>query len=164
LGNRPAPDHPGQYGRGSLGRSDDRAIMNQAHFPNQHDRHYTVVLINSEGNPEAVMDKQTFSRDWHWLQTPRSWKPSDPLPADLAIVDAVIVFSLKQKEQEVELLCRTLRREPSLKEVPLLVAVNQYQMPLANRMRELPNTDFVLTPIEEASLLKHLNWALESAG
>jgi hypothetical protein len=37
------------------------------------------------------------------------------------------------------------------------VAVNQYEMPLANRVKELPNADFIFTPVKEEDLVERLN-------
>jgi hypothetical protein len=36
------------------------------------------------------------------------------------------------------------------------VAVSQYEMPLANRVKELPNADFIFRPIREPDLLQRL--------
>jgi CheY-like chemotaxis protein len=132
---------------------------------NLHERSFTVVLMNAEENPLAVIDDETFKKgNWHWIKTPSSWKPGEPLPAAAANLDAIIVFAVKYQEKETEELCRSLRQDSTLEAIPLLVAVDQYQMPLANRVREIPNTDFVLVPIEEPSLAKHLKQASESRG
>jgi hypothetical protein len=136
--------------------------MSQKTFNNPQERNFTVVLINADENPVAVIDEKTFKGNWQWLKTTPSWKPGEPLPAEPAGIDALIVFATKYKEEEIGDLCRSVRQDPALEAIPLLVAVDQYQMPLANRMREIPNTDYVLTPIEEASLTNHLTRALDS--
>lgn len=134
----------------------------QAKYSNPHEHSFTVILVNAEDNPLAVIDDATFKGNWHWRKAPLGWNLGDPLPADPANTDAIIVFAMKHREAEVGDLCRGVRQDPTLKAIPLLVAVDQYQMPLANEMREIPNTDFVLVPIEEASLARHLNQALET--
>jgi hypothetical protein len=136
--------------------------MTQTSFNNPQQRSFTVVLINADENPTEAIDEKTFQGNWRWLKTPPSWKPGDPLPAAPANIDAVIVFAPKYREDEIGELCRRVRQDSSLLAIPLLVAVDQYQMPLANRMREIPNTDYVLTPIEEESLARHLTRAVES--
>jgi hypothetical protein len=136
--------------------------MTQSSFHNPRERSFTVVLINADENPVAAIDEKTFQGNWQWLRTPQAWKPGEPLPAAPASIDALIVFASKYREDEIGELCRSVRRDPTLEAIPLLVAVDQYQMPLANRMREIPNTDYVLTPIEEESLARHLTRAIES--
>lgn len=126
------------------------------------DRACTVVLINSDHNPSASIDEHSFKANWRWLKAPPSWTPGQSLPVEPSKIDALIVFASKDGEDEVGQLCGNLRQEPSLDAVPLLVAVDQYQMPFANRMREMPKTDYILTPIEEGSLARHLARAKES--
>lgn len=121
-----------------------------------------VVLINAHDNPVAVIDQAHFNGNWQWFKTPPAWKPAEPLPTEAAKVDAMIVFAAKYREEEIRELCESVRRVPQWDAIPLLVAVDQYQMPLANRVRELPNTDFIVIPVEEAALTTHLNRALES--
>jgi PleD family two-component response regulator len=73
----------------------------------------------------------------------------------------MIVFATKYREPEIRELCAGLREIPELDAIPLLVAVDQYQMPLANRVREMPNSDFIVTPIEEHSLRRNLGRATQ---
>ena len=115
-----------------------------------------IFLINAEDNPDAKMEGDTFTREWSWIRAPADWKPEDGVPGGASAVDAIIVFSTRYEERAIRELCEAIRKIPKLEEVPLLAAVNQYEMPLANRIKELPNADFIFTPIEEPDLLERL--------
>jgi hypothetical protein len=119
-----------------------------------------VLLINAIDNPVAEIDDSTFQEEWRWIRTPLNWKPGDPLPVHEGTLDAIIVFSARYHEDDIRHLCEAVRALPELASVPLLVGVDQYQMPLANNLRQLPNTDFVVTPIAEKSLIANLHRAV----
>jgi response regulator RpfG family c-di-GMP phosphodiesterase len=76
-------------------------------------------------------------------------------------VDAVIVFSEVYKENETYAVCRRLREIDMLRDTPLLVAVNMYQMPLANRVKAMPNAHFIFTPIKPEDLRDRLQMLAE---
>ena len=78
-------------------------------------------------------------------------------------VDVVIVFSEIYKENETYDVCRCLRETDMLRETPLLVAVNMYQMPLANRVKAMPNAHFVFTPVNADDLRKALRMLAEGS-
>jgi hypothetical protein len=136
--------------------------MEKQPYHNSPSQSVNVVLINAYDNPVATMDEPTFNENWHWHKAPRTWKPGEPLPTDEASVDALIVFAARYREEETRRLCEDIRQVPEWKPIPLLVAIDQYQMTLANRVREMPNADFVVTPIEEATLTENLNRAIAS--
>ena len=71
-------------------------------------------------------------------------------------VDAVIVCSDIYKEDETYAVCRRLCETDMMRETPLLVAVNMYQMPLANRVKAMPNAHFIFTPVNADDLQKRL--------
>lgn len=129
---------------------------------NPEERTRTVVLINSLENPDAQIDESTFQKKWHWIKPSRDWKPGDPLPPHTESIDGIIVFSAKHHEEGIRKLCEAVRALPDMASIPMLVAVNQYQMPLANRVREMPNTDYVILPIEEKPLIANLDRAAAS--
>jgi len=116
----------------------------------------TLFLVNAVDNPDAEIAESTFSPHWKWIEAPENWTPEDGIDEDIADIDMIIVFSTKYREQEVGKLCETIREVPKLAETPLLVAVNQYEMPLANRVKELPNAHFVFTPLKEEDLFDRL--------
>ena len=136
-------------------------MTNQQSDPAQ-ERTRTVVLVNALDNPVAQIDDSTFQGKWRWLKTARDWKPGDPLPDHEGTIDALIVFSARYHDEGIRQLCEAVRARPELASIPLLVAIDQYQMPLANRVRQMPYTDFVVTPIEEKSLLANLDRATAS--
>ena len=118
-----------------------------------------VVLINAHDNPVAALDEAAFSAEWKWHRTAPEWKPGDALPVEAAQIEALVVFAAKYQEEDITRLCDGIRQDPALGSIPLLVAVDQYQMPLANRERAKPNTDFIVIPLEEPSLREHLERA-----
>lgn len=118
---------------------------------------HTVFLVNIADNPDAHISESSFSDKWSWIQAPAHWKPQDGIKEDTAAFDAIIVFSTKYKEQDIRELCEAIREIQSLKTIPLLVAVNQYEMPLANRVKELPHADFIFTPVRQEELVDRLH-------
>jgi hypothetical protein len=119
-----------------------------------------VLLINAIDNPLAQIDDSTFQEPWRWIRTPKDWKPGEPLPVHTGSLDAIIVFSARYHDDDIRHLCEAVRALPELASVPLLVGIDQYQMPLANNLRQMPNTDFIVTPIEEKSLISNLQRAV----
>jgi hypothetical protein len=116
----------------------------------------TVFLVNAVDNPDARISESSFSREWSWIRAAADWKPRDGVPGNASTVDAIVVFSTKYEERSIRKLCEAIRAVPSLDPIPLLVAVNQYEMPLANRVKELPNADFLFTPLKEEDLVGRL--------
>jgi len=71
--------------------------------------------------------------------------------------EVVMVFAETYKEKETYSVCERLREVYMLRNTPLLVAVNMYQMPLANRVKEMPNAHFIFTPIDTGDLGRRLS-------
>ena len=63
----------------------------------------------------------------------------------------MIVFAETYKEKETYAVYERLRESDLLRDTPMLVAVNMYQMPLANQVKAMPNSDFIFLPIDEQS-------------
>ena len=122
----------------------------------------TVLLVNAENNPDAALDTDSFEYEWFWVRAPAGWTPEDGLSEDADAVDAVVVFSTKYEERAIRDLCESIRANSNFAGCPLLVAVSQYEMPLANRVKEMKGGDFVFTPIREQDLLDHLERARDS--
>ena len=115
-----------------------------------------VWLVSMQDNPRAEFDEATFKRPWRWLKALADWNPADGLPAEAGGTEAIIVFSRKYEEKEALGLCRRIRENPALETIPLLVAINMYQMPLGNNVKRMANADFVFTPLQEEELNKRL--------
>lgn len=115
-----------------------------------------VLLVDAQDNPQAKIDEKTFRHEWNWVAAPSGWRPGLPLPVDAAGLDAVVVFARLYEEQATRQLCADILVDPRFAGVPVLVAINQYQMPLANRVRELNNGGFVFSPVREKPLLERL--------
>jgi hypothetical protein len=78
-----------------------------------------------------------------------------------AEADLIIVFAATYREKETRALCRRVRESEAFCETPLLVAVNMYQMPLANRIKEMPKSYFIFTPVEQGDLAERLRMVTE---
>jgi hypothetical protein len=116
-----------------------------------------VLLVNVQDNPDAKIDDSTFEQPWNWIATPAGWKPQDDIPTAFDHLDGVVVFSMLYDEQAIRELCEMLHANPRFKGVPILVAVTQYQMPLANRVKEMNMGEFVFSPLHEEDLLKRFD-------
>jgi hypothetical protein len=117
----------------------------------------TIFLINMTNNPNAKMDPSVFEGKWSWIKAPADWKPQDGISTKKTTIHAMIVFSERFEENHIRGLCEAIRRVPDLASIPLLLAVRPNEMPLANRVKNLPNAHFILTPISEASLVDRLS-------
>ena len=118
---------------------------------------WNVLLVNVQDNPDAKIDDSTFEQTWNWIATPAGWKPEDDIPIEVDHLNGIIVFSKLYEEQTIRELCETLHNKPRFKGVPILVAVTQYQMPLANRVKEMEMGEFIFSPLHEQDLLKRFN-------
>jgi hypothetical protein len=49
-----------------------------------------------------------------------------------------------------------LRESGKFGDIPLLVAVNMYQMPLANRVKQMPRAHYIFTPLKKADVRDRL--------
>ncbi|NCC53762.1 MAG: hypothetical protein EOM20_21500 [Spartobacteria bacterium] len=116
-----------------------------------------AFLINAIDNPDAEIDDSTFEDQWTWLKAPADWTPDQGFPPEAATIDAVIVFSRKYEEKEIRRQCHDIWEKLTKDIVPLLVAISQYEMPLANRIKELPNAHFIFIPIREHELTERLH-------
>ncbi len=115
-----------------------------------------VLLVNTQDNPDAKMDESTFDQSWNWIAAPGGWQPEDDIPIKCNHLDGIIVFSKRYEERAIRELCETLHGKPRFDGVPILVAVTQYQMPLANRVKDLERGEFLLSPIYEKDLVKRI--------
>jgi len=75
----------------------------------------------------------------------------------IAPVELIIVFAEIYKEKETLNICRRIRKSVSLENTAMLVAINMYQMPLANRIKELPYADYIFTPLDPAQFKTKVN-------
>jgi hypothetical protein len=117
-------------------------------------RKRNVLLVNVQNNPDAKIDNATFEQSWNWIATPAGWQPEDAISAEIDHLDGIVVFSKLYEKRAICELCEALHAKPRSKGVPILVAVTQYQMPLANRVKELETGEFVFSPLHEKDLLK----------
>ncbi len=115
----------------------------------------TIFMVNRRDNPVATFDESTFTGDWTWIEAPPDWTPEDGLEEAAPGTTAILVFSRRHREKQIRRQCEHIRSV--LEDIPLLVAVTQYEMPLANRVKELRKTDYVFSPIEENDLVERLD-------
>lgn len=119
-----------------------------------------VLLVNVQVNPAAKIDDFTFQQAWNWVSTPEGWMPEDEIPIEPDRLTGIVVFSRLYEERGIREQCERLHETPCFKGIPIVVAVTQYQMPLANRVKELDMGEFVFSPLREDELLKRF----ENAG
>lgn len=113
------------------------------------------ILIAYEENPN---DAQALAKDieQHGFETrcmavESLLTPSDEMP-DPDGFELVMVPSDLHKENETYQVCQQIRDVEGFSDLFLLVAVNMYQMPLANRVKEMPHASFIFTPIDREQL------------
>lgn len=112
------------------------------------------LLVNAD--LEEVTNLHQDMPDRLWIEAPKGWpfsKESDPIAGAF---QAIIIFAHPKSEDQVLAICKHICEENIMDGVPLLVAVNQYQMSLANEVRRLPRGNFIFTPIEEQALFSRI--------
>jgi len=62
------------------------------------------------------------------------------------------LFAETYKEKETVSICQRSRESTWASDIPLLVAVHMYQMPLANQVKALPRAHFIFTPLNPDDL------------
>ena len=110
------------------------------------------ALLLYQDTPAAVSDASSILAENGF--TTRSARAQEiagaaipPAPADL-----IIIFAETYKENATEKICLSVRESAPFQNAALLVVVNMYQMPLANRVKELLSADFIFTPLDPAQL------------
>jgi hypothetical protein len=119
-----------------------------------------VLVLHQEDAKDADATASKLSEAGHAPQRASAASVLDGSER-IEAVDVVIVFSEIYKENDTYAACRRLREIGMLRETPLLVAVNMYQMPLANRVKAMPNAHFIFTPIEAEDLQGRLHMLAE---
>ncbi|MBN1672868.1 MAG: hypothetical protein JXR37_17620 [Kiritimatiellae bacterium] len=122
----------------------------------------TVLLVNARRTPDSPVKEGSFQDDWRWVTARPGWQPDSVIVGQDGGWDAIVVFAEKYREDEAFALCRAVRERKELDEIPLLIAIDIYQMPLANKVKRLPNAGFVFAPIDEADLRARID-ALQAA-
>lgn len=89
---------------------------------------------------------------WDLAETDGSLAIGDAVQAGSATPSAVIVFARKDEEPHALEVCRRIRGMERYRDVPLLVAITIYQMPLGNDVKRLRNANFIFTPIKKRDL------------
>jgi hypothetical protein len=117
----------------------------------------TVFLVNTTYNPDALIDKTSFTAPWKWVEAPLEWKSESGIPVEQeGSIDVIIVFARKYAEPEALAICQSIRSCKEWERIPLLVAISMFQMPLGNDVKRLPNASALFMPIKEEDLLKRL--------
>ena len=113
-----------------------------------------VTLVDA--SPDDVEALTARMPNWTWLHAPADCSAgAEPVEPE-ALPDAVMVFGDREDPERTRALCQEIRQNDRMSDVPLLVAIDRYQMTLGNEVRELPNAHFVITPIEEERLRERL--------
>jgi hypothetical protein len=93
---------------------------------------------------------------WNCIEASPDWYPSQGFPVLDGKVAGIIIFSKKYQEKEALEICKSIREQRELDNIPLLVAITMYQMPLGNSVKKLPDANFIFVPLEKDALKKRL--------
>ena len=109
-----------------------------------------VLLVEPDSHQKAQLKKDI--PDWNWIEAPTPKHDAEMSISGQNQVDAVIVFAKTNEEEYALALCKKIRKLTELQGIPLLVAINRFQMMLGNDVKHLAFSHFIFTPIEKNSL------------
>ena len=115
----------------------------------------TILLVDAE--PEQVFRLKNDIPDWNWQETGADWITDDSKTPSVEGTAAVIVFARRNQEEHALSLCKKIRQRHEMDDIPLLVAINMYQLMLGNAVRRLLYGHFIILPIEKEALRNKLN-------
>lgn len=109
-----------------------------------------VLLVDA--TEQEVSRLQSEMPGWLWEQAPNDWPSNLESKPSGCRFDVVVVFAGKDEEDRAIDTCRRIRENESFEGTSLLVAASRYQMSLVNKLRQMPQVDFIFTPIEQNAL------------
>ncbi len=122
-----------------------------------------ALLVHQDNETSTSETKQLLEQLGHRATVAPAAEKGITLP-DGAKPDFLIVFAEIYREKQTLELCHTLHAQPTLEPLPLLVGINMYQMPLANKLKQIPNTYYLFTPVREQELTQRLEMVAEAIG
>jgi len=114
----------------------------------------TILLV--EPSSQQIAQLKRDIPDWNWIEMPPPQHDTGVFISGQSQVDVVIVFAKSNEEEYALTLCEKIRKLPELNSIPLLVAINRYQMMLGNDVKHLPLSHFIFAPIDKNSLIEKL--------
>jgi hypothetical protein len=116
----------------------------------------SMVLILVDATEQEILRLQKEIPGCIWKEAPIGWiSDLESKPCDFQF-DAVIVFACKNREDRVLETCRRILENRTMEAIPLLVAASRYEMSLINKLRQLPQVDFIFTPIKQNTLFEKI--------
>ena len=114
-----------------------------------------LMMINTEDNDLAAFESESFHHAWEWITAPPDWNPENTANDQTQdTADALLFFARIHEEERALELCRQIRETKALDEIPLILVISVFQMPLGNNVAKLPNAAFIFSPLKEAELIK----------
>ena len=102
-----------------------------------------AVLVEPEEEQHRQLEQELPS--WRLVELPAGQVTEDASTVDSA--DVVLVFAKAHEEDHALEVSKQVRGDHRFDDVPLLVAISIYQMPLGHDIRKLPKADFIFSPI-----------------
>ena len=116
---------------------------------------YSVFVVNA-ASQDGLACRGEFVCQWNWIAAPADWTAHGNVNPEKAKWDAILVVAQKNQENEALALCKAIRENNAFDDIPLLVEVNIYQMPLAIKVSQIPDSSYIFTPIVEGELLDRM--------
>lgn len=111
-----------------------------------------IRVLLADAEDEQVSSLDDLMPDWEVEKAPEGWPENAGSGVSGDELDAVIVYAEKGGEQKTLQVCKAIREKNDTRDIPLFVAIDQYQMDLGNRVKRLPQADFVIAPFEKSLL------------
>jgi response regulator RpfG family c-di-GMP phosphodiesterase len=116
-------------------------------------RRGTALLIEPEAEQREKLQRELPR--WSFLDVSAGRVVSEGQEMDSA--DVVLVFAKTHQEGHALDVSRQIRRNREYDDVPVLVAITIYQMPLGHDIQKLPKAGFIFRPIKAEELARRVS-------
>jgi len=117
------------------------------------ERRQTMLLIDFD--PEEAQALRARMASWNCIEV--TTDRLDEREVRACSPDAVAVSARKKEKQAVVRTCLEIRNRREFRNVPLLAVITRYQMHIGNEVRRIADSDFLIAPLDEATVEERLS-------
>jgi response regulator RpfG family c-di-GMP phosphodiesterase len=118
-----------------------------------------MALMLVGASPEKTIQLQKDLSQWNLVNAPNNWPDNGKTQIPISEIDAVLVFAQIHEESRAFDICQKIKHLPEIKQVPLLLVINRFQMMLGHDVKKLTAADFIISPFDQNEFKAKLNTA-----